>query len=194
MIRFISRQIAVLLLVCSVIIFLAYLGMNILANQAAAESGRIAVEAPLSQAVQNTVAFGGNLARGNLGSYQTFNRTTQVSEVLGPALANSLGLLAAAMAISALLGIIFGAIIALTRWEKIRFSLLTMTAVGISVPSFLAVILLQQIGLQFNTAVGFWLMSMGDFEWSFEKMMLPVLILSARPLAYVTRTVYISLG
>jgi peptide/nickel transport system permease protein len=35
---------------------------------------------------------------------------------------------------------------------------------------------------------------MGGFEWSFEKMLMPVLILTARPLAYVTRTVYISLG
>ncbi len=194
MIRFIIRQIALLIFVCFTIVFLAYLGMHILANQAAAEFGRIAVEAPFLQAVEDTIGFAGNLAQGNLGSYQTFSRTTQVSDVLGPALANSLGLLAAAMAIAALLGVIFGAIIALSRWETIRFPLLTMTAVGISVPSFLAVILLQQIGLQFNTAVGFRLISMGGFEWSLEKMALPVLILTARPLAYVTRTVYISLG
>jgi ABC-type dipeptide/oligopeptide/nickel transport system permease component len=194
MIRFIIRQIATLVFVCIAIIFLAYLGMHILANQAAAEFGRIAVEAPLAKAVDDTITFAGNLAQGDLGSYQTFNRSTQIADVLGPALANSLGLLAAAMTIAALLGIVFGAIIALTRWEKVRFPLLTMTAVGISVPSFLAVILLQQIGIQFNSAIGFRLISMGGFEWSFEKMLMPVLILTARPLASVTRTVYISLG
>jgi ABC-type dipeptide/oligopeptide/nickel transport system permease component len=105
-----------------------------------------------------------------------------------------MGLLLAAMTIAIVFGLIIGAIIALSRWEMIRFPLLTMTAVGISVPSFLAVILLQQIGLQFNTALGFRLISMGGFEWSIEKMLLPVLILTARPLAYVTRTVYISLA
>jgi len=194
MIRFITRQIATLLFVCLAITFLTYLGMHILANQAAAESGRIAVQAPLTQAVIDTFEFAKNVARGNLGTFQSFSRTAPVSEVLGPAYANSMGLLAAAMAIAIVLGLIFGTIIALSRWEKLRFSLLTMTAVGISVPSFLAVILLQQVGLQFNTAIGFRLISMGGFEWSFEKMLLPVLILTARPLAYVTRTVYISLG
>jgi ABC-type dipeptide/oligopeptide/nickel transport system permease component len=144
--------------------------------------------------VTDTIAFIGNLAQGNLGTFQSFTRTAPVSEVLGPAYANSLGLLTAAMIIAIVLGLIFGAIIALSRWEKVRFSLLTMTAVGISVPSFIAVILLQQFGLQFNTALGIRLISMGGFEWSFEKMLLPVLILTARPLAYITRTVYISLG
>lgn len=194
MIRFIIRQVAILVFVCIVIIFLAYLGMHVLANQAAAESGRIAVEAPLAQAFEDTLAFSGNLARGNLGTFQSFARTAPVTEVIGPAYANSIGLLAAAMAIATVLGLIFGTIIALSRWETIRFPLLTLTAVGISVPSFLAVILLQQLGLQFNTALGFRLISMGGFDWSFEKMLLPVLILTARPLAYVTRTVYISLG
>ena len=194
MIRFIIRQIAILIFVCAAIVFLAYLGMHILANQAAAEFGRIAVASPLSQAVSETINFAGNLAQGNLGTYQSFRRTVPITEVLGPAYANSIRLLAVAMIVAVVLGLVFGAIIALTRWETIRFPLLTMTAVGISVPSFLAVILLQQLGLQFNTALGVRLISMGGFEWSFEKMLLPVLILSARPLAYITRTVYISLG
>jgi peptide/nickel transport system permease protein len=194
MIRFIIRQSAILIFVCIAIIFLAYLSMNILANQAAAELGQIAIKSPVGQAVQDTLAFAGNLARGELGTFQSFSRTAPVTEVLGPAYANSMGLLAIAMTIAAVFGLIFGAIIALSRWERIRFPLLTMTAVGISVPSFLAVVLLQQIGLQFNTALGLRFISMGGFEWSFEKMLLPVLILTARPLAYVTRTVYISLG
>ncbi|MFZ0548241.1 MAG: ABC transporter permease [Candidatus Promineifilaceae bacterium] len=194
MIRFLVRQIAILLFVCVAIVFLAYLGMHILANQAAAEIGRIAVQSPLSQAVTDTITFVGNLASGDLGTYQSFTRTAPVTEVLIPAYANSMGLLAAAMVIAVTFGLLFGTIIALSRWEAIRFPLLTMTAIGISVPSFLAVILLQQIGLQFNNALGVRLISMGGFEWSFEKMLLPVLILAARPLAYITRTVYISLG
>jgi peptide/nickel transport system permease protein len=194
MIRYIARQLAILVFVCVVIIFLAFLGMHILANQAAAEVGRIAVQAPVSQALADTIAFSGQLVQGNLGTYQSFDRTVPVAEVLGPALANSMGLLAIAMAIAVVLGLIFGGIIAISRWETIRFPLLTMTAIGISVPSFLAVILLQQIGLQFNTAFGVRLISMGGFDWSFEKMLLPVLILTARPLAYITRSVYISLG
>jgi ABC-type dipeptide/oligopeptide/nickel transport system permease component len=194
MIRFIATQIARLLFVCAAVIFLTYFSMNILANRQAEEDGRIAVEAPLSQAVEDTIAFAGNLVQGNLGTFQTFSRTTPVIEVLGPAYANSMGLMLVAMAVAIVFGLVFGAIIALNKGGKIRFALLTITAAGISVPSFLAVILLQQVGLQFNTTLGHRLISMGGFEWNFEKMILPVLILTARPLAYITRTVNISLG
>ncbi len=98
-----------------------------------------------------------------------------------------------ALVMAAAISIPLGTIAALTRSSLIRLALLTLTAIFISVPSFFAVVLLQQIGLQFNIALGRRLVSMGGFEWSLKKMILPVMILMARPVAYTTRIVHSSL-
>jgi ABC-type dipeptide/oligopeptide/nickel transport system permease component len=148
---------------------------------------------PLTRTWHGTSTYLAELARGDLGTFTQFQRTRSVAGVLGPAFVNSMGLMAAALALAALIGLLLGALLALSKRRSIRFPLLSLTAIGISVPSFLAVVLLQQFGLQFNTALGRTLISMGGFAWSLEKMLLPVLVLAARPIAYVTRIVYLSL-
>jgi ABC-type dipeptide/oligopeptide/nickel transport system permease component len=192
MIRLIIRQLSLLILVCLAIVLLAHLGMNTLANRGA-DAITPAPDTPIGQSWEDTVAYLRNLTRGDLGEFQSFSRMTPVENVLWPAYWNSMGLLVWALVIAAIGGLLLGAVIALARYRYLRMPVLTLTAVGISVPSFLAVVLLQQIGLQLNSAVGRRMVSMAGFEWTPEKMLLPVLILAARPLAHVTRTVYVSL-
>ena len=192
MLRFIIRQLFMLLFLCVAIILLTNLGMAGLTQPSASES-TFSFNL-LRQGVNNSFAYLASLIRGNLGAFNAFNRTVNVSDVLLPAFKNSFGLMGVAMGISALTGGIFGVIITLTKHRPVRLSLLLITIVGISAPSFLAVVLLQQLGIQFNLALGRRLISMAGFEWSLQKMALPVLILATRPTAYITRIVYISLS
>ena len=193
MLRFLFRQFVMLVLVFAAIIFLAHFGMYGLAN-AQMETGAAATSHILQQALSDSLSYYAHLARGDWGAFTTFNRTVAVADVLWPAYKNSLGLMGAALGVAALLGALLGVILTLTKHQATRLSLLTITTIGISVPSFLAVVLLQQVGIQFNATLGRRLVSMAGFEWSLEKMLLPVLILIARPTAYITRSVYISLS
>ena len=190
MLRLITRQMILLFIVCLAIVFLAHLGMNNFVTGHADTS----ISSLLQQAWQDTRTYFGHLSQGDLGTYNDLSRITPVADVLWFAYLNSMGLMATAMAAASLLGLFLGLILVLTRRRLVRFSLFGLIIIGISAPSFLAVVLLQQIGLQFNAALGRRLVSMGGFDWSFEAMFLPVLILAARPLAYVTRIVSTSLG
>jgi ABC-type dipeptide/oligopeptide/nickel transport system permease component len=190
MIRMLFRQVAMLLIVCVSIVFLAHLGMNNF------DPGQINAGASslLIQTWQDTLSYFNRLAYGDLGTYVDFSRTVLVSEVLWFAYLNSMGLMAIAMGAAALLGLFMGVTLVLTQRRLVRFSLLGLTIVGVSTPSFLAVVLLQQIGLHMNTSLGFRLVRMAGFDWRFETVFLPVLILAFRPLATVTRIVSASLG
>jgi peptide/nickel transport system permease protein len=190
MLRLIIRQVLLLFIVCLAIVFLAYSGMNNFVTS----HDSVGAFSLLKQAWQDTQTYFSYLAQGDLGSYNDLSRTTPVADVIWSAYLNSMGLMATAMATAGVLGLLSGLSLALTHRRSVRFSLFGLTIVGISAPSFLAVVILQQIGLQFNTVLGQRLVSMGGFDWSFEKMFLPVLILTARPLAYVTRIVSASLG
>jgi peptide/nickel transport system permease protein len=70
---------------------------------------------------------------------------------------------------------------------------LTLTIIGISLPSFFVALLLQRIVIWQTNNFGRSL-SVGGFGWDVEHMLLPVLVLSARPLAYLTRSSFLSLG
>ena len=72
--------------------------------------------------------------------------------------------------------------------------LLALTIVGISVPSFFAGLLLRLGELKFLDISGHRLVSMAGFGWDFEHMLMPVLVLAAVPLAYLTRASFISLS
>jgi peptide/nickel transport system permease protein len=147
----------------------------------------------MANAWRESLTYLTNMLKGDLGSFTQFHRTRLVREVLFSASGNSLGLMGVALGVAAIVSLPIGTIIALTRHSPIRLSLLGLTAIFISVPSFFAVVILQQVGLQFNVALGRRLVSMGGFAWNLEKMILPIAILAARPIAYTTRIVHASL-
>lgn len=120
--------------------------------------------------------------------------TVLVKDILRESYINSMGLLLFALSGSALLGVITGGFLALTRHKILVLPILTLTLLGISIPSFFAGILLQQGEILYLRVFGHRLVSIVGFAWDFEHMFLPFLVLSARPLAYLTRASYIGLS
>jgi peptide/nickel transport system permease protein len=104
-----------------------------------------------------------------------------------------MGLLLVALVAAAGLGLAFGSFAALTRFRRLVLPLLTLTLLGISTPSFFAGVILQLGELKYLQIFGRRLVSMAGFAWDFDHMLLPVLVLLARPLAYLTRATYLGL-
>jgi peptide/nickel transport system permease protein len=102
-----------------------------------------------------------------------------------------MGLLAISLLGAIILGHILGGFAALR--QKASLGTLTLTIIGISAPSFFVALLLQRLVIWQTQNFGRSL-SVGGFGWDYEHMILPVLVLSARPLAYLTRSSFLSLG
>ncbi len=100
-----------------------------------------------------------------------------------------MGLLAGAMALSLVVGLFLGTIAALAKRSPWVVVLLTLTILGISTPSFFAALFLQMQIIRIQWVFGLRLAEVGGFGWD-KHMILPVLVLAARPIAYLTRAIY----
>ncbi len=219
MLRFIVRRIFFIILVWMCIIFFAYLGMRMVRNSEISRPDYDLVQHG-KRAWQDTRAFlsgvlqgdlgivriqtGGVVEQGDvtgsnrgdlpdLGTRQVETSHVLVKDVLWEAFANSMGLLLVALAMATVLGLYIGDVAALTKRKILVLPLLTLTILGVSAPSFFAGLLLQVGELRYLAITGRRLVSMAGFGWDLEHMLMPVLVLAARPLAYLTRAAFLSL-
>ncbi len=189
MLKFLARRILFIILVSIFIVFFVFLGMRMASNSELPEPNFDLV-GPGLVAWQQTSTFFDNVIRGDWGSFRTDAGEIPLNEFLRQAYVNSLGLLLAALAGSALIGVTLGGIAALSK--RASLGLLTITVLGISAPSFFAALLLQQGAIRYQDAFQQRLVSVAGFGWDVQHMLLPVLVLGARPLAYLTRSSFIS--
>ncbi len=145
------------------------------------------------RAWQDTSTFLAGAVQGDLGSMRIASGLVPVKDTLKDAYVNSMGLLLVALAIATVLGLYIGGLAALTKRRALVLPLLTLTILGISAPSFFAGLLLQVGELRYLAITGRRLVSMAGFGWDFEHMLMPVLVLAARPLAYLTRAAFLAL-
>jgi len=192
MIRFLIRRLVFLALTAVVIVFFVELGM-LMAGNSSASVPSFDLDANAAAAWQNTRAYLQQLSRGDLGMVEQGTILVPTVEILRQAYVNSMGLLLAALAGAMLIGGTLGALLVLTRLGRITMPVLTLTVLGISTPSFFAALLLQQGEILYLAETGKRLVSIAGFGWDLEHMLLPLLVLMARPLAYLTRAVYLNL-
>ncbi|HJS29113.1 MAG TPA: ABC transporter permease [Anaerolineales bacterium] len=192
MLSYLSRRLFFLLLVATLTIFAVYLGMGMIQNSEIPQPDYNVVGAA-QQAWGNTRAYLERLVTGDLGSVQEQAGPISVGQVLAEAYVNSMGLLLAALGVAALVGISIGVIAALTKHKGLVVPLLFITIIGISVPSFFGGLLLRQGELTYLRLFGRPLVSMAGFGWDYQHMLLPVLVLAARPLAYLTRATFLGM-
>lgn len=192
MIRFLSRRVLFILLVCLCIIFFVHLGMLMVSNST--------VSNPDFDIAQKSVAAWRDSASyiraglsGELGSIQGPGGPELIIHIVKDAYKNSMGLLLVALTAATILGCLVGGFLALTHMKNIVVPVLTLTVIGISTPSFFAAILLQQGEIQYLRTFGYQLVVLGGYAWDFKHMLLPLLVLTARPLAYITRATYLNL-
>lgn len=190
MLRFIVRRAAFSLMVLVFIVYAIFFGMAMTQNSEVSDPDYYLVR--YSQAAwANTQDFFSNLVKGDLGTYETQWGPVPVSETLGEAYKNSMGLLLVALAAAATVGLALGITAALR--QRASLALLTLTVIGISAPSFFVALLLQRLVIRYTESFG-QAISVAGFGWDIRHMLLPVLVLAARPLAYLTRSSFISLN
>ena len=183
---FVGQRLAFGLLVLLAIIYLAYLGLDM--------AGGTPLGPAVREAFARTVAYVGRLAQGDLGLTSAGSDTAlprPVGEVVLERLPRSLGLLGISLSFAALLGILLGILAARSRSQRSLIVLLA-TLIGISVPSFFAAFLLQSAAIWYTRQAGRSLLPVGGFGWD-KHLILPVIVLAARPIAQITRITFVSL-
>lgn len=193
MLGYIVKRIIFIAAICVAIIFFVHLGMRMVRNsEVRTPSYDLVVEGRL--AWQDTEAFLGRLARGDLGDIPTAGGSIPIADIVTTSYVNSMGLLIVALALATIVGVYLGSASALVRRVPIALPILTITIIGVSVPSFFAAILLQQGSIRLFQETGRRVFSVAGFGWDWQHMLLPVLVLTARPLAYLTRAAFINLS
>lgn len=190
MLPFILKRLLFILLVTISIVFAVHWGM-LLASRTEALLPSIW---PTAQgALSETRDFFANALRGDLGTYFMIAGERPVKELLWISFSASMGLLLLTALLSAVIGLLLGIFAALTRIRGLAFSILVFTLVGISVPSFFAAMLLQHGIIVYFREFDRRLLSVAGFGWDYQHLLLPMLVLAARPVAYLMRTSYIVL-
>lgn len=193
MITFVIRRLSFILLVAVAIVFFVHLGMRMTRNSSAPRSDyRIARHA--QAAVQDTENFLRSALQGDFGMVQeSRNRTVPTTEILKATYVNSMGLLLTSLVVSLAIGLLVGVIASLRRTSLASFGLLSATVIGISIPSFFVAMLLQVLSIRLVQRYGIRIAFVGGFGWDLRHMLFPVIVLSARPVAYITRVTFVTL-
>jgi len=150
----------------------------------------------LGRAARRLMVYLVQVARGDLGLSIAGSATyaaVPVAQVLPGLLAKSLGLLAVSLVVATVVGTVLGFWAA--RQRHTGWALLTMlvSILGVSLPSFFAALLLQLGAIRWTRAFGYALLPVGGFGWD-KRIILPALVLAARPIAQIARVTSVTLG
>lgn len=184
---FAGKRLGFGLLVLLAVILLSYLGLEM-----ARGTGFWAAS---GHAIRSTATYLGRLFRGDLGLSTSGSITrvpVPVAQVITETLPRTLGLLGASLGISALIGVIAGVFAATRRNERSSLFVILSTVAGMSVPSFFAALILQLIVLSIFRALGVLVLPLGGFGWD-AHIILPALVIAARPIAQTTRITYVKM-
>ncbi len=166
-----------------------------MARNSSAEEPNYDLVAHSQSAWIDTRSYIENSLDGDLGTmtHETLG-VIPVWDLLKDSYIKSMGLLLVSLFIASLIGLSLGAFAALVKNDFIVHALLLFTILGISVPSFFGGLLLQQAELKYFKETGEQFVKMAGFGWDIEHMLMPILVLMARPLAYLTRASFLSLN
>ena len=146
MFRFIARRLLFITAVSIFIIYIANLGMAMTVNSDLPEPSYDLIE----YSRQATTEYISDIVHGDLGTVDTDYGMVELSDYLVESYINSAGLLLVSLTVATVLGLLIGSWAALTKHQAISLSFLTITIIGISVPSFFAAILLQQFAIRYQ--------------------------------------------
>jgi ABC-type dipeptide/oligopeptide/nickel transport system permease component len=194
------------------ILFFVHLGMRMAyaSGRSVSETSRAGrLVHQVQVAWQDTLNTLERVGKGDLGQVRTAAGMVSINQMVGEAYVNSAGLLLVALLCATVGGLSIG-VIAAVATSGVRGTLssasagaaiqktgaqflLFLTMLGVSTPAFFAGLLLQLGELKYLDLFGRRLVRMAGFGWDLEHMLMPVLVLSARPLAYLTRATFLAL-
>ncbi len=194
MLRFAVRRLAFILAVSLGIVFFAFFGMRMARNSTSPAPSYNPLPAA-EYAWTSTLDYMGNLLHGDMGTITVrsgrSSRQVSVAQIIADAYPKSMGLLLISLLVAALIGIPVGVFAAIHRRSPVSLATMTATLIGVSVPSFFAAALLQIAEIYWFRATGVRLVPVGGFGWD-AHLVIPTLVLAARPLAHLARIAYMS--
>lgn len=192
MARFVARRVGMMALVALAIVYFGFLGVGMARNsQRSRPNLNVAVQA--EAAWKASRQYLARAVQGDFGQVATRRGSVPVRDILADTYPKSMGLLLTALGVAAALGLTVGTVAALAKRSPLVLLLLMLTVLGISTPTFFAALLLQVANVRILQNFQFRLAFSGGFGWD-RHMVLPVLVLAARPLAYLTRAAFLSLS
>ncbi len=186
LIRFVSRVLSAIILLFALIFFVA------LAIELGQGGGLQVLSSSLPSAVDFTIDYLADLARGDMGviaSAYSSAPAVPVAEELARTLPRSLGLLAVALALAVFIGLPMGVGAGVRRQTRFSGWLVFISVLGISTPSYFAAMLLIWFNVWLYRATGLDFIPIHGFGWD-AHLILPALVLAARPAANVMRLGY----
>ncbi len=181
--RFVGRLISIPVILIA-LVFLVALAINL-----GQEGNLQALSSAVPSAAGFTADYLKGLARGDLGIIASVHSAipgTPVTTALGDTLPKSLGLMAFALALAALIGLTLGIGASFRRDSRFSKLLLFTSVLGISTPSFFAAMLLIWFGVWLYQTTSRHIIPISGFGWDLH-LLLPAVVLAARPAAAVTR-------
>jgi ABC-type dipeptide/oligopeptide/nickel transport system permease component len=185
--QLVLRRLGAVLVTLLVIAYLALFGLIM------AERGREGLPAePLSAAGQ---------ALGRTAAYVTDHPTTYywssynspAIELVAQTFGHSAGLLFVSLVLAVALGVPLGIAVALRRRKGGAALVLLLSVLGVSTPSFLLAMLFWVANTQLNRRFGIPALPPTGFGWD-AHLVMPALVLAARPLAQIAQVTYVSLS
>jgi peptide/nickel transport system permease protein len=186
LLRLIWRLISIVVLLIALIFFVALL------IKLGEQGGLAALPSAISSAFEFAAEYIKGLAHGDMGEVTSAYRSvsgTPVFEEIRRALPNSLALLGISLVLAVVVGVYLGMASALRRSSRLAGLVLFASTLGISTPSFFAAMLLIWFGVWLFAATGQHFFPIAGFGWD-AHLILPSLVLAARPAAAVTRLSY----
>jgi ABC-type dipeptide/oligopeptide/nickel transport system permease component len=139
----------------------------------------------------------GSLLQGSLGEASSTSilggRRRSMGEVLLDAYPRSMVLVGLAVLVATALGLAVGVAAAATSSRRLRGALLSVTVLAVSTPSFLLAVLLILLSATMVSRYGIRLWPSFGFGWD-DHLVLPVIVLAARPFAQIASFVYVAVG
>lgn len=164
---------------------------------ASTRAAHVPIGEVVGRAWEGTQDYFSSLLGGSLGEASSTSilggRRRAMGEVLLDAYPKSMVLVGLAVLAATALGIAVGAAAAATRSRRLRGALLSVTVLAISTPSFLLAILLILLSATMVSRYGIRLWPSFGFGWD-EHLVLPVLVLAARPFAQIANLTYVAVA
>lgn len=182
------RRLLFALLVLLAIVFATFLGMDMAQGKALLPS--------VQDSIVNTGGYGVDLLHGELGigaAVGALRNPQPVSSFLGRVFLRSLGLLGVSLLFATLVGGTLGLLAAGRRQGGRAMTLILASIVGVSAPSFFVALFLQILAIRYTRWTGTRLLPVGGFGWD-AHLILPGLVLAARPVAQIARMTYVAVG
>ena len=164
-----------------VIVFLTFFGLDM--------AREVDYLTSFTRAAERTPEYLSQLLQGNLGMTEEYGFSRlpiAVNAVLPEIVLRSIGLLFVAIALATLVGVPLGLWSAMKRGAGWSLGTLSVALLGISLPSFFLALVLQLGVIQLTKWTGRTLLPVGGFGWD-THLLLPALVLAARPLAQIAR-------